>query len=62
MDRTFKVYNKGLFGKDEVPMIKLKSEIGERLSIRLIEKSQLKDYPIDTILNVKIAKEQTTIA
>lgn len=63
MDRTFKVVSKGLFGKNkDKPMLKLSNEDGEAMSIRLPVKTQLKDYPIETVLTVRIVQEQKTIA
>lgn len=62
MDRTFKVVSKGLFGKHETPMIKLKNDSKESMSLKLASKADLSQYPIETILTVKISQEQKRIA
>lgn len=61
MDRTFKVFDKGLSGKKETPTIKFKNDDGERLTLHFPFKKQLGNFEIDEIFTVKVVKAQRTL-
>lgn len=61
MERTFRVVNKGLQGKTEDPVVKLKCDDKSKLELHLNNRHLLDDYEIDDVIQVKIVREQTTL-
>jgi|GEM_PF-4032536 len=61
VERTFKVIGKGLKGENEDPVVTLKGDKGEKLTLCFPDKRSLDAYEIEQYFTVKIEKEQRTL-